>query len=179
MCWKPLNEALEKRTWLEWTWWRRGPGGPGGPGASSLPVEVAQLHVFLAAPLLGEEGAEGVEFGFGWVALPGDVHLVVAAVDEVRRDGRGKPVRARGRRHEAQADVALQGVAVGAAGGGPGQLAVAVDGLPPPGPQVQLGVVVVQDQHDEAARHAVLALLQQGLAPQEVRVLAEDRKEQR
>lgn len=87
---------------------------------ASLPVEVAELHVFLAALLLGEEGAEGVEFGLGWVTLAGDVHLIVAAVDEVWSDGGGEPVRARRRRHIPEADMALQGVAVGAAGGGPG-----------------------------------------------------------
>lgn len=141
--------------------------------ASSLPVQVAELHVLLAALLLVEERAEGVEFGFGRVALAGDVHLIVPAVDEVRGDGRGQPLGARRRRHEAEADVALQGVAVGAAGGGPGQQAVAVDGLAPPRPQVQLRVVVLQDQHDEPPGHAVLALLQQGLAAEEICVLEE------
>lgn len=98
-----------------------GGGGSEGPsGPASLPVEVAELHVFLAALLLGEQGAEGVKFGFGWVTLAGDVHLIVAAVDEVWSDGSGMPVRAWRRRHKAQADVALQGVAVGAAGGRPG-----------------------------------------------------------
>lgn len=143
----------------------------GGDSAASLPLQVAQLHVFLAAPLLVEEGAEGVELGLGRVALARDVHLVVAAVDEVRRDGRGQPVRAGRRRHEAQAHVALQGVAVGAAGGGAHQPPVAIDGLAPPGPQVQLCVVVLQHQHDEAAEDSVLTLLQQGLATQEVHVL--------
>lgn len=155
--------------------WGRG-GGCGVAAAASLPLQVAQLHVVLAPLLLGEQGAEGVELGFGWVALARDVHLVVAAVDEVRRDGRGQAVRARRRRHEAQAHVALQGVAVGAAGGGAGQLPVAVDGLAPPRPQVQLGVVVLQHQHDEAAGHAVMALLQQSLPAQEVCVLVETRR---
>lgn len=58
----------------------------------SLPMEVAELHVFLAAFLLGEEGAEGVEFGFGWVALASNVHLVVPTVDEVWSDGCGEPL---------------------------------------------------------------------------------------
>ncbi|KAG7218579.1 hypothetical protein INR49_020179, partial [Caranx melampygus] len=43
---------------------------------------VAELHVFLAAFLLGEQGAEGVEFGLGWVALASNVHLIVPTVDE-------------------------------------------------------------------------------------------------
>lgn len=144
--------------------------------AASLPVEVAELHVFLAALLLGEQGAEGVELGFGWVTLAGDVHLVVAAVDEVWSDRSGKPVWAWRRRHVPKADVALQGVAVSAAGGRPGELAIAVDGLPPPGPQVQFGVVVVENQHDKSTGHAVLTLLQQGLAAEEVRVLAGERQ---
>lgn len=67
--------------------------------------------------------------------------------------------------------MALQGVAVGTAGSGSSQLAVAVDGLAPPGPQVQLRIVVLQHQHDKAAEDAVLTLLQQGLATQEVHVL--------
>lgn len=137
-------------------------------------MEVAQLHVFPAALLLSEQGAEWVELGFGWVTLPGDVHLIVPTVDEVWSDGGGQPVWAWRRRHKAKADVALQGVAVGAAGGRPGQLTIAVDGLPPPGPQVQLGIVVVEDQHDKSTRDAVLTLLQQGLAAEEVRVLAEE-----
>lgn len=141
------------------------------PAAASLSLEVAELHVLLAPLLLGEEGAEGVQLGLGRVALSGDVHLVVAAVDEVGGDGRGEALGARRRGHEAQADVALQGVAVGTAGGGPGQMAAAVDGLAPPRPQVQLRVVVLQDEHDEAAEHALLALLQQRLAAQEVSVL--------
>lgn len=137
-------------------------------------MEVAQLHVFPAALLLSEQGAEGVELGFGRVTLPSDVHLIVPTVDEVWSDGSGQPVWAWRRRHIAKADVALQGVAVGAAGGGPGQLTIAVDGLPPPGPQVQLGIMVVEDQHDKSTRDAVLTLLQQGPAAEEVRVLAEE-----
>lgn len=86
---------------------------------ASLPLEVAQLQVFLAAFLLGEEGAEGVEFSFGWVPLASNVHLVVATVDEVWGDGSGKPLWAWRWRYEAEADVALQSVAVGAAGGRP------------------------------------------------------------
>lgn len=152
-------------------------GGSGVPhGSASLPVQVAELHVLLAALLLGEQGAEGVEFGFGRVALAGDVHLIVTAVDEVWSDGSGKAVWAWRGRHEPKADMALQGVAVGAAGGRPGKPAITVDRLPPPGPQVEFGVVVVQNQHDKSTRHAVLALLQQGLAADEVRVLAEERR---
>lgn len=60
--------------------------------SASLPLEVAELYVFLAALLLGEEGAERVEFGFGWVALASNVHLVVPAVDEVWGDGCGEPL---------------------------------------------------------------------------------------
>lgn len=144
--------------------------------SASLSLEVAELHVVLAALLLGEQGAEGVELGFGWVALPSDVHLVVPAVDEVRSDGRGEPLGPGRRRHEAQADVALQGVAVGAAGGFSRQLTVAIHGLTPPRPQVELSVVVLQDQHDKPARHAVLTLLQQRLTADEVCVLMERKR---
>ena len=104
--------------------------------SASLPLEVAELNVFLAAFLLSEQWAEGVEFGFGWVALASNVHLILPTVDEVRGDGCGEPLWAWWRRYKAKADVALQGVAIGAAGGCPGQLAVTVDGLPPPRPQV-------------------------------------------
>lgn len=54
-----------------------------------LPLEVAELHVFLSPFLLGEEGAEGIEFGFGWIALASNVHLVVTTIDEVWSDGCG------------------------------------------------------------------------------------------
>lgn len=141
-----------------------------------LSLEVAQLHVFLASFLLGEEGAEGVEFGFGWVALASNVHLVVAAVDEVRSDWCGKAFRAWRWRYKSKTDVPLQSVAVGAAGGRPGQLTVTVDGLAPPRPQIQLGVVVLKNQHDEAPRHTVLTLLQQGLVTKEICVLVETRR---
>lgn len=139
-------------------------------------MEVAQLHVFLASFLLGEVGAEGVQFGFGWVALAGNVHLVVAAVDEVRSDRCGKPIWARRWRYESKADVSLQRVAVRAAGSRPGQLTIAVDGLAPPWPQIQLGVVVLKNQHDEAPKHAVLTLLQQSLTTKEICVLVETRR---
>ena len=141
----------------------------------SFAVEVAELQLILAAFLLGvvEHRAERIQLGLRRVPLACDVHLVFPAVDEVRRDGRGDPVRARRQRYEAQAHVALQGVAVGAAGGVAGQLAVAIDGLAPPGPQVQLGVVVLQYHHSEAAAHAVLALLHQGLPTHKVHVLME------
>lgn len=87
--------------------------------SASLPLQVAELNVILAALLLGEEGAEWVELGFGRIALTSNVHLVVPAVDEVRSDGCREPLRAKGWRHKAQANMALQGVAVGAAGGCP------------------------------------------------------------
>lgn len=139
---------------------------------TSLPLKIAELNVFLAPLLLSEERTEGIQFGFGRVALAGNVHLVVAAVDEVGGDGRGQALGAWRRGHEAQADMALQSIAVGAAGGCSGQLTVAVDGLPPPWPQVQLCVVVLQDEHDEPAEHSLLALLQQRLAAEKVSVLS-------
>lgn len=56
------------------------------PDSASLPLEVAELYVIFAPFLLSEEGAERVEFGFGWVALASNVHLVVTTVDEVWSD---------------------------------------------------------------------------------------------
>lgn len=103
-------------------------------GRASLSLQVAELHVILTTFLLSKQGAEGIELGFGGIALASDVHLIVAAVDQVRSDGSGEPLFVWRGRHEAQADVAFQRVAVGAAGGRSGQLTVAVDGLSPPRP---------------------------------------------
>lgn len=111
--------------------------------SASFPLEVAELQVFLAAFLLGEERAEGVELSFGWVVLASNVHLVVPTVDEVWGDGCGVPVWAWRRRYEAQADMALKAVAVGAAGGCPSQVTITVDWLPPPWPQVKFSVMVL------------------------------------
>lgn len=131
----------------EWIWWTEGSVTGASTEAfyysASLPLEIAELQVLLAAFLLGEEGAEGVELCFGWVALASNIYLVVPAVDEVWSDGCGEPLWAWWWRHKAQADVALQSVAVSAAGGRAGQLTVAENGLAPPRPQVQLSVVVL------------------------------------
>lgn len=108
-----------------------------------FPLEVAELQFFLATFLLGEEGAEGVQLSFGWIALASNVHLVVPTVDEVWGDGSGEPFWAWRRRYKTQADVALKAVAVGAAGGCPSQVTVTVDGLPPPWPQVKFSVMVL------------------------------------
>lgn len=134
-------------------------------------MKIAELNVFLAAFLLGEEGAEGVELDFGWIALAGDVHLVVPTVDKVGGNGSGESIRPRGWGHEAQADMALQSVAVGAAGGRARQEAVAVNRLAPPRPQVLLCVMVIKDEHDESPKHAIVTLLQQCLTANEVCVL--------
>lgn len=160
---------------------RSGFGGGKNCDSTLLPLEVAQLHVFFTPFLLGEEGAEWVEFGFGWVALASNVHLIVAAVDEVWSDRCGQPVRAGRWGHKAEADVALQRVAVSAAGGRTGELAITVDGLAPPGPQVQFGVMVLQNQHDESAEYTILTLLQQGLVTEEIGVLVNtgDKRQER
>lgn len=142
----------------------------------SLSLEVAELHVHLPPFLLGEEGAEWVQLGFGRVALTSNVHLVVATVDEVRGDGCGEPLGAWRRGHVAQADVALQSVAVCATGGRSSQLTVAVNWLAPPRPQIQLCVVVLQNQHDKPSKHTFLALLQQCLTAEEISVLMKTRQ---
>ncbi len=121
----------------------------------------------LAPLLLCEERAEGVELGFGGEPLSGDVQLVVSAVDEVGGDrGAGGP-------QEAQTHVALERVAVGAAGGDSDQLSAAVDGLVPPGPDVLLRVVILQNQHHEAPRDSLQTLPQQSVPAQKICVLRE------
>lgn len=125
-----------------------------------LSLVATQFHLILAAPLC-EEGAEGIELGFGLEALPSNVDLVLSLVDEVSRHHQLfsrlliKVV------HEAQADVALQGVAVGTAGGLAHVAAVAENGLPPPGPEVHIRVMVLKNEHGKALVHPVLLLLQQ------------------
>lgn len=111
--------------------------------SASFPLEVAELQVVLAAFLLGEEGAEGVQLSFGWVALASNVHLVVPTVDKVWGDGSGEPFGAWWWRYKTQADVALKAVTVGAARGCSSQVTVTVDGLPPPRPQVKFSVMVL------------------------------------
>lgn len=76
--------------------------------------------------------------------------------------------------HKAQADMALQGVAIGTAGGLARILPVAVNGLSPPRPEVQVGVVIVQDEHGEALVHPVLLLLQQGISANEIHPLGKN-----
>lgn len=142
-----------------------------------LALKVAQLYVLFAASLLGEKRAEGVKLGLGRVPVSGDVHFIISAVDEVGRDDVGAAVRA-GRADESQAHVPLQCVTVGAASGHAHQLSVMVNGFAPPRPQVQLGVVILQDQHDEAAHHSFLPLLQQSLPAQEICVLEESNNKQ-
>lgn len=135
-------------------------GRGAGLCSALLPLVAAQFHLVLAATVR-EEGAEGVELGFGLEALPSDVDLVLALVDEV---GCHHQLLARllvEVVHEAQADVALQRVAVGAAGGLAHVAAVAEDGLAPPGPEVHVRVVVLEDEHGKALVHAVLLLFQQ------------------
>lgn len=76
--------------------------------------------------------------------------------------------------NETQADMPLQRVAVGAAGGLAHVVAVAVDGLPPPWPEVQVCIVVFKDEHGEALVNAFLLLTHQRLSPNEVGVLQRD-----
>lgn len=141
-------------------------------GSASLALEVAELHVVLAPLLLSEEGAERVELGFRGELLSSDVHLIVSAVNEVGGDHSRRAVGVCGAQ-EAQADVTLERVAVGAAGGDSDQLSVTVDGLAPPGPDVQLCVVILQNQHHEAPRDSLDPLPQQSVPAQEICVLRE------
>lgn len=125
-----------------------------------LPLVATQFHVILAAPLR-KEGAEGVELGFGLEALPGNVDLVLALVDEVSGHHQLLSRLLIEVVHEAEADVALQGVAVGTAGGLAHVAAVAENGLPPPGPEVHIRVMVLENEHGKALVHPVLLLFQQ------------------
>lgn len=102
--------------------------------------------------------------------MPGDVHFVIAAVDEVGRDDVGVAMCA-GRADETQTHVTLQRVAVGAAGGHTHQFSVTVNSFAPPRPKVQLSIMILQHQHDETARHSFLSLQQQSFPAQEICVL--------
>lgn len=108
-----------------------------------------------------EEGAEGVELGFGLEALPSNVDLILALVDEVSCHHQLFSCLLVKVLHEAEADVALQSVAVGTAGGLAHVAAVAENGLPPPGPEVHICVMVLKNEHGKAPVHTVLLLLQQ------------------
>lgn len=120
---------------------------------------------------MGEEGGDRVELGLGLEPVSRNVNLILSPVDELCchhllfSSVLGKIV------HEAQADVALQGVAVGAAGGLAHILPIPVNGLSPPRPEVQVCVVVVQDEHGEAFVHPIMLLLQQGISAKEVHPL--------
>lgn len=140
-----------------------------------LPLVATQFHLILAATL-SKEGAEGVEFGFGLEALPGNVDLVLALVDEVSCHHQLLPCLLVEVLHEAKADVALQSVAVGTAGGFAHVAAVAEDGFAPPGPEVHICVVVLENEHGEAFVHPVLLLLQQSFLANEVHPLGEKKE---
>jgi len=134
--------------------------GAGQASSALLPLVAAQFLLVLAATVR-EEGAEGVELGFGLEALPSDVNLILALVDEVSCHHQLFSRLLIEVLHKAEADVPLQGVAVGTAGGLPHVAAVAVNGLPPPGPEVHIRVMVLKNEHGEALVHTVLLLLQQ------------------
>ena len=108
---------------------------------------------------MGEEGGDWVELGLGLEPVSRNVNLIFSPVDEIRCHHLLLPCVLGEVVHEAQTHVALQGVAVGAAGGLAHVLPVPVNGLPPPRPEVQVCVVVVQDEHGEALVHPVLPLL--------------------
>lgn len=123
---------------------------------------------------MGVEGGDRVEPGLGLEPLSRDVNLILSPVDEICRHHLLFPSVLGEVVHEAQADVALQGVAIGTAGGLAGVQPVPVNGLSPPGPEVQVCVMVVQDEHSQAFVHPVLPLLQQGISTNEIQPLGKE-----
>ena len=120
-----------------------------------------------------KEGGDWVELGLGLEPVARDVNLILAPVDEICCDHLLFPSVLREVVHKAQANVALQCVAVGTAGGLADVLPVSVNGLSPPRPEVQVCVVVIQDEHSEAFIHPVLPLMQQGVSTDEIHPLGE------
>lgn len=123
-----------------------------------------------------KKGGDWVELGLGLEPVPCDVNLILAPVDEICCHHLLFPIVLREVVHKAQADVALQCVAVGTAGGLANILPVSVNGLPPPWPEVQVCVMVVQDEHGEAFIHPVLPLLKQGISTNEIHPLGKERQ---
>lgn len=120
---------------------------------------------------MGEEGGDWVKLGLGLEPVSCDVNLVFSPVDEICCHHLLFTSVLREVVHEAQADVALQGVAVGTAGGLAHVLPISVDGLPPPRPEVQVCVMIIQDEHSEAFIHPILLLLQQSISANEIHPL--------
>lgn len=120
---------------------------------------------------MGVEGGDRVEPGLGLEPLSCDVNLVLSPVDKICCHHLLFPSVLREIVHEAQANVALQGVAIGTAGGLASVQPVSVNGLSPPRPEVQVCVMVVQDEHSQAFVHSVLLLLQQGISTNEIHPL--------
>lgn len=100
-----------------------------------FPMQVTQLHVILSA-LVGIDGGDRVELGLGLEPVSPDVNLILSPVDKICchhllfPSVLGKIV------HKAQANVALQGVAIGTAGGVANILPIPVNGFSPPRPKV-------------------------------------------
>lgn len=120
---------------------------------------------------MGVEGGDRVELGLGLEPVSCDVNLILSPVDEIWGHHLLFPSVLREIVHEAQANVALHGVAIGTAGGLANVLPVSVNGLSPPRPEIQVCVVVVQDEHSEAFIHPILFLLQQGISTNEIHPL--------
>lgn len=120
---------------------------------------------------MGVEGGDWVEPGLGLEPLSRNVNLVLSPVDEICCHHLLFPSVLGEIVHKAQANVALQSVAIGTAGGLASIQPVSVNGLSPPRPEVQVCVVVVQDEHSQAFVHPILPLLQQGISTNEIHPL--------
>lgn len=123
---------------------------------------------------MGEEGGDRVELGLGLEPMSCDVNLILAPVNEICCYHLLFSSVLREIVHEAQANVTLQSVAIGTAGGLTNILPVSVNGFSPPRPEVQVCVVVIQDEHSEAFVHPILLLLQQGLSTNEIHPLGKN-----
>ena len=109
--------------------------------------------------------------GTGWISHAKNINLKVSSFDKLRGDDAGL-VGGTEVLDEAETDVFVEGEAVAGGGDRPAELVVPVDGLSPPGPGVEVSVVVhrVQQQHHEQSPHPDLLLLQQSVLADEVDV---------
>lgn len=137
-------------------------------------MKVTQLHVILST-LVSEKRGDGVELGLGLKPMSCNVNLIFSSVDEICCHHLLFPAVLRKVVYIAQAYMALKSVAVGTAGGLASVLSVPVNGFSPPRPQVQVCVMVIQNEHNEALIYPGLLLLQQGIPTDEVYALGKEK----